>query len=108
MSAEAARAEISQLMTSCPTALGQAWETPWMAAMRRGDFEAAWRETDRVECLRRAEERAGRLVWQPHHLLWNGEPFAGRPVLVRCQHGLGDTLQFARFLPHVRAIAREL
>jgi hypothetical protein len=79
-----------------------------MAAMRRGDFEAAWRETDRVELVRRAEERAGGFVWQPHNLLWNGEPFAGRRVLLRCNHGLGDTLQFARFLPKLRAIAREL
>jgi hypothetical protein len=79
-----------------------------MAAMRRGDFETAWRETDRVELVRRAEERAGRLIWQPHHLLWNGAPFAGQRVLVRCDHGLGDTLQFARFLPKVRAVAREL
>jgi hypothetical protein len=83
-------------------------DSPWMDAMRRGDFEGAWRETDRVELARRAEERAGRYVWQPHHLLWNGEPFAARRVLVRCNHGLGDTLQFARFLPKVRAVAREL
>lgn len=79
-----------------------------MAAMRRGDFPAAWAETDRVEAERRALECKGRLVWQPHHLLWNGEPFAGRRVLVRCLHGLGDTLQFGRFLPQVKQVASEL
>src|SRR4051812_20876262 len=108
MSAEDASAEISPVMTLRATAPRQPRETPWMAAMRRGDFDAAWRETDRVEQVRRAEERAGRYVWQPHHLLWNGESFAGRRVLVRCNHGLGDTLQFARFLPKVRAVACEL
>jgi hypothetical protein len=76
-----------------------------MAAMRRGDFEVAWRETDRLEAVRRAEERAGTLVWQPHHLLWNGEPLSGRRVLVHCNHGLGDTLQFVRFLPHLARLA---
>lgn len=37
----------------------------------------------------------------PYHLrwVWNGRPIDGRDVLVRCYHGLGDTIQFARFLP---------
>jgi hypothetical protein len=76
--------------------------------MLAGDFESAWRETDQVELLRREQERGGALVWQPHHLLWNGEPFAGRDVLVRCNHGLGDTLQFARFLPLLTSSAKSV
>ena len=32
-------------------------------------------------------------------------PIDGQAVLVRCYHGLGDTLQFARFLPALRARA---
>ncbi len=67
--------------------------------MRRGDFEAAWRETDRFEEVAR---RAGEPT-----LLWDGTPLAGRKVLVRCLHGLGDTLQFSRFLHPLRAIAAE-
>ncbi len=74
--------------------------------MSRGDFEAAWRTTDHLEAVRRAQERAGTLVWQPQHLLWNGESLSGGRVLVRCNHGLGDTLQFVRFLPHLRKLAR--
>ena len=37
----------------------------------------------------------------PRHLqrIWDGRPIDGRRVLVRCYHGLGDTIQFARFLP---------
>src|SRR4051812_26865533 len=58
--------------------------TLWWRAMQRGDFEAAWRQTDRLELPRRADAAAGRFVREPHHLLWNGEPFAGRHVLVRC------------------------
>lgn len=40
----------------------------------------------------------------PYHLrfVWDGRPFDGRHVLVRCYHGLGDTLQFVRFLPALR------
>lgn len=63
--------------------------------MRRGDFAAAWRISDEV--LRR---RAGKPCWDwPRHLqhVWDGAPLDGRRVLVRCYHGLGDTLQFVRY-----------
>jgi hypothetical protein len=74
----------------------------WMAAMRRGDFEAAWRQTDRIEIPRRRAEALGSFSWQPRHLLWNGSPVENREVLVRCNHGLGDTIQFVRYVPLLR------
>jgi hypothetical protein len=80
----------------------------WEAAMRAGDFEEAWRQTDRIELARRRDAAAGRLVRGPHHLLWDGTPFHDRHVLARCNHGLGDTLQFARYLPLLRAVARSV
>jgi hypothetical protein len=73
----------------------------WEAAMRRGDFEAAWRETDRMELTRRKLDGAGKFAWTPDYLLWNGESWAGKRVLIRCNHGLGDTLQFIRFVPQI-------
>jgi hypothetical protein len=82
--------------------------TRWLAAMRAGDFEAAWRQTDRLELPRRERERAGDFVWGSQHLLWNGTPFTDRRVLIRCNHGLGDTLQFVRFVPDVQATARSV
>src|SRR5690348_617414 len=80
----------------------------WTAAMRRGDFEAAWLQTDRIELPRRAAEARGTFVRGPQHLTWSGEPFDGRRVLVRCEHGLGDTLQFIRYLPALRERARSV
>ncbi len=79
----------------------------WFAAMRRGDWEAAWRATDRIELPRReaARQRAD-FQRTPAHLHWDGTPAAGRRVLVRCEHGLGDTLMFMRFVPLLAA--REL
>lgn len=76
----------------------------WLAAMRAGDWEAAWRETDAME----ADRRAGRVPRDEHHLFWDGTPPDGRCVLVRCEHGLGDTLQFLRFVPELARRAREL
>lgn len=75
----------------------------WFAAMRRGDWQAAWRATDRIELPRRAAQRQRGFERRPEHLRWDGTPLAGRSVLVRCEHGLGDTLQFMRFIPHLDA-----
>jgi hypothetical protein len=80
----------------------------WTAAMRAGDFARAWHITDRdlpELCLAAPDKHAG-----PRHLqrIWRGEPLAGRRVLVRCYHGLGDTMQFARFLPALSDIAAEV
>jgi hypothetical protein len=75
----------------------------WFAAMRRGDWESAWRATDRIELPRRARQRASGFVRASEHLRWDGTPMAGRSVLVRCEHGLGDTLQFLRFVPLLQA-----
>lgn len=35
---------------------------------------------------------------------WDGGPFPGRTLLVWAEQGLGDTLQFARYLPRVKAL----
>ncbi len=46
----------------------------------------------------------------PYHLrwVWDGRPVEGRDVLVRCYHGLGDTIQYARYLPALAARARSV
>lgn len=70
----------------------------WMCHMLRGDFEAAWRLSD----VERASRPPPQVVMQRprhHRSVWDGTPFTGRRVLVRCHHGLGDTIQFARYLP---------
>lgn len=68
-------------------------------------MEAAWAVSDAV-----LRERAGVPCWHlPRHFqwIWDGTPLAGKRVLVRCYHGLGDTIQFIRYLPLVKAIAAE-
>src|SRR5205823_5264560 len=37
----------------------------------------------------------------PRHMrpVWDGAPMSDAGVLVRCYHGLGDTIQFSRYLP---------
>jgi hypothetical protein len=59
----------------------------WMCWMMLGEFEQAWRVCDELD------PRAPRL-----------ETVTGRSVHVRCKHGLGDTIQFLRYLPLLRDI----
>jgi hypothetical protein len=78
----------------------------WFAAMRRADFEGAWRVSDGLVASRAPGERCWHL---PRHeqWVWDGSPLEEKRVLVRCYHGLGDTLQFARFLPSLARHAAE-
>ncbi|HEU0166707.1 MAG TPA: ADP-heptose--LPS heptosyltransferase, partial [Chloroflexota bacterium] len=78
----------------------------WLEAMRDGDFGRAWRIGDAVI----ADERSRGAPDLPRWLrrVWDGQPLAGKTVLVRCWRGLGDTLQFSRFLPDLAAICRQV
>jgi hypothetical protein len=80
----------------------------WTQAMLRGDFARAWEISDRIladKIARRAFDYT-----LPRHMqtIWDGRSLAGKHVLVRCYHGLGDTVQFIRFIKPLRTIAREV
>lgn len=78
----------------------------WMAAMRAGRYADAWAL---AACTLEERDPATRDdPSRPYHFrwVWDGTPVEGRDVLVRCYHGLGDTLQFARFLPLLADRAR--
>ena len=78
----------------------------WMQHMRRGAFEEAWKKSDAD-----LKARAGQPCWHwPRHFqyIWDGSSLAGKRVLVRCYHGLGDTIQFIRYMPLLKEIAAEV
>ncbi|GGB27170.1 hypothetical protein GCM10011380_15980 [Sphingomonas metalli] len=77
----------------------------WAAAMRAGAYEEAWSYCGALLAARDPATRDDPTL--PYHLrwVWDGRPFDAQSVLVRCYHGLGDTLQFARFLPLLAARA---
>jgi hypothetical protein len=81
-------------------------QAAWFRAVRRGDFAAAWRTSDAV-----LRAHAGVPCWdRPRHeqWVWDGTRLDGRRVLIRCYHGLGDTIQFIRYAPMVKAVAAEV
>src|SRR5215211_5665415 len=80
--------------------------TEWVQAMRRGDFAAAWNISDTQLRTRDAQDHTK----LPRHFqnIWDGRPLLGKRVLVRCYHGLGDTIQFIRYAAFLKAVAAEV
>jgi ADP-heptose:LPS heptosyltransferase len=70
----------------------------WTCWMLLGCFERAWQESTAI---------AQRSAPDPHRF-WDGLPFTGKRVMLRCLHGLGDAIQFIRFAPLLRRDAASL
>src|SRR3954452_22339431 len=88
--------------------LNSAVDPDWSEAMRTADLQRAWEISDRSlreYCVSGAIKHTGERHFQR---IWRGEQLNGRSVLVRCYHGLGDTIQFVRFAQPLRDIAREV
>ena len=67
----------------------------WMTAMFAGDFESAWHASDALRA---------RNAPDPHRF-WKGEDIQGARLIVRCLHGLGDTVQMLQYAPLLNAQA---
>jgi len=63
----------------------------------QGEFAQGWPE---YEWRWRLPILPPRTFPQP---LWRGEPLNGRTILLHAEQGLGDTIQFVRFVPQVKA-----
>jgi hypothetical protein len=74
----------------------------WFQAMRRGDHRRAWAISERLNAHRDPATRDDPAVPYHRRWVWDGSDVTGRDVLVRCYNGLGDTIQFLRYLPELR------
>lgn len=81
-------------------------DDPWLMAMRRGDFAAAWKISDALLPDTREQDHRG--VPRHEQSIWDGRSVAGKRVLVRCYHGLGDTIQFIRYAALLKRVAAEV
>lgn len=66
-----------------------------LAQLLRGDYKRGFAGY---------EHRLAARPLMPGSALWDGSPLNGQRLLVRAEQGLGDTLQFIRFLPLVKAM----
>lgn len=71
----------------------------WVAAMRAAEYETAWTLAAETLAARNPATRDDPAQAYHKRWVWDGRPFEDKHVLVRCYRGLGDTLQFARYLP---------
>jgi hypothetical protein len=78
----------------------------WMHHMRRGEFDKAWLASDEV--LRRRSGVGCHDLPRHFQWIWSGRPLEDQHVLVRCYHGLGDTIQFVRYMPLLKSIAAKV
>jgi hypothetical protein len=88
--------------------LNSAADGDWTDALRSANFQRAWDISDRrlrEYCESGANKHTGERHFQR---IWRGEDLKDKRVLVRCYHGLGDTIQFVRFAKRLREIAREV
>jgi hypothetical protein len=70
----------------------------WHSHMLSGEFEQAWQASDRIRA---------RGCGDPHRF-WTGEPVAGKDVIVRSLHGLGDAVQMFQYAPKLKSLARSV
>ncbi len=68
-----------------------------MILLRHGDFALGWREYEWRWAVRRISG-ARREFGVPQ---WQGEDIAGRTVLLHAEQGVGDAIQFMRYVPMV-------
>jgi hypothetical protein len=82
-----------------------ACEGRWASAIERSDYDAAWNISAGI--LARRDPGSCDDPALPYHRrwVWDGTSLRQRRVLVRCYNGLGDTIQFVRYLSFLRRIA---
>lgn len=71
-----------------------------MAMLQAGRYEEGWSEYEW-----RMQTGPNQSLYAPYvcQKLWHGQPFPGQTLLVVPEQGLGDNLQFCRYLPLVKS-----
>jgi len=71
-----------------------------VACLLKGDFNKGWKE---FEWRRKTNWHVSSYPHKHQNPRWDGKSFAGKRLLVHCEQGVGDCIQFVRYLPLVKA-----
>ncbi len=100
-----ATGRLDEALAACDTVLREMpehAEAHWNRALvllLQGKYPEGWREYE----WRWKKRRFTSPLRQFHQPVWQGEPLAGKTILVYAEQGFGDTLQFCRYLPLLAA-----
>ncbi len=97
---DAAREAFARAVASAP-AHAHARKNLGMVELLCGDFEAGWRDY----AARHMADGTRRIAGVPE---WRGDGLYGRRLVVTAEQGLGDTIQFVRFLPRLTAMGADV
>ncbi|MHC4077363.1 MAG: tetratricopeptide repeat protein, partial [Planctomycetota bacterium] len=93
---EAAIASFREATALCPDHALTRWNNA-IALLLSGDFEKGWREYEwRLK-------RPGSTPTELPRPRWTGDDLQGRTILLHAEQGLGDAIQFCRYVPSVVA-----
>ncbi|MGB7983925.1 MAG: tetratricopeptide repeat protein [Terracidiphilus sp.] len=92
---DAARLCYERALEIQPDSAYAAWNRSLLQLLH-GDFASGWRNFE----ARRRTKSSPRHFPEP---LWRGQPLDGARILLHAEQGLGDTIQFLRYLPMVQA-----
>lgn len=75
-----------------------------LALLARGDYLQGWKEYEwRAKCPEYASAyRLPPIAGNPP--IWQGEPLAGKKLLLTAEQGIGDTFQFIRYARHLASL----
>ena len=72
-----------------------------MAMLLAGRYREGWKEH---EYRLQVPHKKANYEWHPALRPWQGQPFSGQTLVVYNEQGLGDDIQFCRYLPSVKAL----
>lgn len=73
-----------------------------MALLLAGRYQEGWQDYE----FRSKVHKNRKVIyeWHPPERLWHGQPFPGQTLVVYNEQGLGDDIQFCRYLPYLKSL----